>query len=105
MDAHEFDWGSGEVQYWTLDVIDVDKPLSLQLEDLQEDLAQIAYGAGIVLDLGWYPAGSINGAFGLVVVRNSDWTTPLLHERFNSLPLLRDKLAQAVRFAERAAAR
>jgi hypothetical protein len=103
MDAREIDWRSGEVRYWALDEIDVDAPLSRQLEHLQEDLAQAAFGAHIVIDLGWYPAGSINGAFGLVVVRNGDWTNPLLHERFTSLRALRDRLEGAVRFAERAA--
>jgi hypothetical protein len=38
-------------------------PLAEQVSDLKEDLAQVEYPAGVLLDVGWYPELSLDGTF------------------------------------------
>jgi hypothetical protein len=45
---------------------------------LREDLIQIEFGNGVVLDVGWYPEFSSDGAFGLVVIDVGDERRMLL---------------------------
>src|SRR5262245_20214638 len=52
MNPSTFDWKSGTVDFWDLNEIDEAKPLGDQIDHLKEDLAQIRFPGGIVLDLG-----------------------------------------------------
>ncbi len=63
-----FDWKTGTIVSWGLDDVDETRPLSGQSGHLKEDLAQIRFPDGIVLDLGWYPSFDPDGAFAVTIV-------------------------------------
>ena len=79
----EVDWLSGEVEFWDLDGVDVASDVAQQR--LKEDLAQVAYPNGIVLDIGWYCDGREEeegtGAFGVIVAMGGEWQKPLFDAR------------------------
>jgi hypothetical protein len=55
-------------------------------QDLQEDLLQVEYPNGLVLDVGWYQSAArsetisgrgAGGAFRVLAVRSNDWKDPI----------------------------
>ncbi len=67
---------------WTvhgdLPEFDAERVDEQQLEQLDEDLLQLANAADdLVLDVGWYPAASRTGRFVCRAVQSSDWNAPL----------------------------
>ncbi len=86
--ASDFDWRSGRVVFWDLDAT-----------ARKEDLAQIEFPYDVTLDVGWY-----GDAFVIVVVYASDWESPALRRRVESLATLPDELRAAIRFADELAA-
>jgi hypothetical protein len=103
MNRTQIDWRSGNVTFWALDFLDVDKPLLEQLDDLKEDLAQAQYG-GLVLDIGWFPSFSEEGTFVVRVVQQSDWDAPLFLEEPATLSDMLASVGRAVQVAETASA-
>lgn len=99
MQPVDFDLGPGRVVYWDLGGIGADLPLSAQVELLKEDLAQIVYEGGIVVDVGWYPDGAWEGTFRVSVVRDGDWDQPLFVEDAATIGLLRAAVARAAAVA------
>lgn len=93
------DWHSGEVLFWDLDFLDPLKPLMDQLDDLKEDLAQVRYRGGVIVDVGWFPELSCDGGFVVSVVRESDWDQPLFREDHRSVDGLVACLREAVHLA------
>lgn len=66
-----------KVVSWGLESADPLAPPSLQRDELREDLVQVELPNGDVLDVGWYPEGSLTGGFQVVVVRGADWEAPV----------------------------
>jgi predicted amidohydrolase YtcJ len=99
--SKELNWASGEVSFWDLDFLDPAKPLSEQLEDLKEDLAQVQYQGERLLDIGWFPEFALDGAFVVRVVDSSDWDSPLFLERSTSVTEMVSSIPRAVAAAEK----
>ena len=99
----EIDWNSGRVVFWDMSFLDPRRPLGDQAADLKEDLAQIQYPEGILLDIGWYPSFSSEGHFIVTVVRDSDWDEPLFAEKQGTLHELMQSLQRAIIVAAEAA--
>lgn len=57
-------------------VIDPSIPLADQTKNLTEDLLQVAYPNGVILDVGWYPELCPDGQFWVSVILDDDWTKP-----------------------------
>lgn len=57
--------------------IDLTCPLEDQTYELQEDLLQVKYGNGYVLDLGWHPELDPKGYFVIHLIKNSNWDEPV----------------------------
>ena len=71
------DLRGGTLEYWGF-VVDPDTPLAEQTENLTEDLIQIGYrDSQLLLDVGWYPEMSPDGAFKVYLVTDHDWESPL----------------------------
>lgn len=102
MKRSDFDWRSGDVVHWDLDPIDSMTSVRLRPWNFHEDLAQVAYSNGRIIDIGWYPSGSVEGAFVIQLILGSDWVNPLATLRCATLTELR---AAIPRFVERAEAR
>jgi hypothetical protein len=99
MQPSDIDWKSGRVTYWTLEV-DGTRPLTAQLDQLTEDLVQVSYPGGIVLDVGWYPDCAAQGEFAVYVVHRDDWQQPFFHERARTIAALVELVRAAVLVAE-----
>ncbi|WP_240907365.1 hypothetical protein [Paludisphaera rhizosphaerae] len=96
MDQEMFDWKSGRIVFWDLDGINEVAPLSEQVDDLKEDLAQIAFPGGTILDLGWYPSFDPQGEFKVTVVQNGDWERPVLQVGAKDLRSLKRQILLAI---------
>lgn len=99
MHRDDFSLGPGRVLFWDLRHVDRDRPLSSQRDHLKEDLAQVEYPSGRLLDVGWYPEFSETGAFSVKVIANGDWTQPLFERRCADVDSLVAAVAEAARSA------
>jgi hypothetical protein len=103
MKIEDFDWRAGRVEYWTLDRIGGDDaPADHRRWDLKEDLALVRFPGEVCLDIGWYPQGSPDGRFVMLVVRDEDWCTPLMRSEHATAKDLATALPDAIAFADRA---
>ena len=76
MRLDEFYFYPGRITYNEFHIdfsIDYDK----QLNHLNEDLFQVCFPQGYLLDLGWYPEHQENGCFIIQVIFRSAWDTPI----------------------------
>jgi len=94
------DWKSGHVDSWSMESIDLDRPLLEQVSELSEDLAQISYPGGLVIDVGWYPEFSDQGTFVVSVVGEEGWDAPVFSEKCSSATALLTALRNAVDFVQ-----
>lgn len=99
MISDNFDWKTGTVVFWDLDAIDESRPPADQAEHLKEDLAQIEYPAGIILDVGWYPEFAATGNFVVCVVQQGDWERPLFQKHAFTIEDLKARIGEGIRIA------
>jgi hypothetical protein len=99
MISGNFDWKTGTVVFWDLDTIDESRPLSEQIEDLKEDLAQIEYPADIIMDVGWYPEFAATGNFVVCVVQHGEWERPVFRKDAFTIEELKARIVEAIRTA------
>ena len=66
----------GRIVYNEFD-INFDEDFSNQENCLLEDLLQISYADGYLLDLGWYPEFDANGNFKMQVIKDGNWDSPI----------------------------
>ncbi|MDE5778972.1 MAG: hypothetical protein K2I10_10785 [Lachnospiraceae bacterium] len=76
----KIDLQSGKITYNEFN-IDFCVPYSEQVEELLEDLIQIEYENGYLIDLGWYPEYNPQGKFIVQVIKNYDWEKPIYMEQ------------------------
>lgn len=63
--------------YDELSSLDFSKTIIEQVTKLDEDLFQITFNNGNILDIGWAPAFEEKGKFIIQVISNEDWETPI----------------------------
>lgn len=100
MKQSNLDWKSGTVVHWDMESIDLNTPLGDQLTELKEDLAQISFPGGLLIDVGWYPEFSKEGFFLVTVIKGEDWEEPLMKETCSSATALLSALSKAISIAE-----
>jgi hypothetical protein len=49
-----------------------------QLQNLKEDMLQVEYPSGFLLDVGWYPSFDTEGCFQVKIIKDFDWDFPIL---------------------------
>lgn len=99
MESQDFHWKGGNVSHWDLGLINDVEPLSVEGGVLKEDLAQIEYPNGNILDIGWYPEFSVSGAFVISVVQNGDWEGPIFQAKCNAMAELAQTIREAIEIA------
>ena len=52
-------------------------PLNEQRDELKEDMLQVEYPGGYLLDVGWRPSFNLNGNFYICLIKDFDWDTPI----------------------------
>ncbi len=62
--------------YDELSNLDFHKNLLEEINQLDEDLFQIVFNDGVIIDIGWYPSFDINGEFIIQVISAGDWENP-----------------------------
>jgi hypothetical protein len=91
---------SGNVEHWALDAVNAEKPLAEQLRELKEDLAQISFPRGLVVDVGWYPEFARTGSFQVSLIQSGDWDHSLRQFHAFTVSELIRHVNQAIHFAE-----
>lgn len=59
-----------------LSAIDFPQGLESQIMVLDEDLLQLSFESGVIVDIGWYPAFEMNGEFIIYRIVNNCWDKP-----------------------------
>jgi hypothetical protein len=76
MKRSDFDLQTGvEMVCWELAALD--DPVDPKRDFLREDLVQVVFHSGTIVDVGWYPSFSGDGAFKVVLVLGQNWEAPL----------------------------
>jgi hypothetical protein len=52
--------------------------VSEQVDLLKEDMLQVEFAGGFLLDVGWYPEFDAAGGFRINVIRYYDWNRPVV---------------------------
>ena len=81
--------------------IDFGKPFSEQIEALTEDLVQIEYENGYLIDLGWYPEYDSYGELIVQVIKHYDWESPIYKEQSRDEKQLKKILLEAIEVVKR----
>ncbi|ULL16191.1 hypothetical protein DVH26_18110 [Paenibacillus sp. H1-7] len=96
------DFKSGKV---VLNDLDFDPNLSYeeQIWSFKEDILQVRYHNGFILDVGWYPEFNLEiGSFNIVVVQMDDWLNPIFERRTQDLHKLYSCIIEAIDVAKAA---
>lgn len=70
--------------------------LSEQLDELKEDMLQIYFPNGYVLDVGWRPSFEINGQFKLLLIKDYNWECPVYADSLSSVSELKKSIEIAL---------
>lgn len=65
-------------------IIDENKEIFEQLDNLKEDLFQAQY-KDETLDIGWYPSFSKNGRFIISIIKDLDWENPIFKKEVREI--------------------
>ncbi|MCU1791226.1 hypothetical protein CUU54_20560 [Pectobacterium polaris] len=73
------------------------EPLGIYIDDLKEDMLQVEFPRGYLLDIGWRPSFELNGKFYAVLIKDHDWEKPIYSESARDLNGLKNKINNALR--------
>ena len=62
--------------YDEISTLDFHKKVSEEVNRLDEDLFQLVFSDGVIVDIGWYPSFDTNGEFIIQVISAGDWENP-----------------------------
>ena len=62
---------------------------------LREDMLQVEYPDGIILDVGWY--GKKKG-FIIYVIKNNDWENPVIESRVSDIGRLKKEIEATIEY-------
>lgn len=77
--------------------IDEKQPLENFLEDLKEDMLQVEFPGGFLLDIGWRPSFNIQGSFFVFLIKDYNWGAPIFSDSASNIEVLKLKVSEAVR--------
>lgn len=67
------------------------------LEDLKEDMLQVEFPGGFLLDIGWRPSFNIRGSFFVSLIKDYDWGAPIFSDSASNIEVLKLKVSEAIR--------
>lgn len=70
--------------------------LSEQLEELKEDMLQVSFPSGYILDIGWRPSFEINGSFKLLLIKDYIWNNPIYSDSPSNISELKKSIEIAI---------
>ncbi|MGY3778172.1 hypothetical protein [Isobaculum melis] len=71
----------GTMMFDDLHHLSSDKTVQEQVSYLKEDLLQAHFIHNYILDIGWYPSFSGNGAFQILLIKAGNWDMPIFHKK------------------------
>lgn len=89
------DFKSGRITYNEFH-FDFNLPFSEQEDSLMEDLLQVEYENGYLIDLGWYPEYDENGKFILQLIKNDNWKKPIYKKQSRDWEQIKKSLLKAI---------
>jgi hypothetical protein len=84
----------GNITYDELSLLE-DSAIEDQVHNLKEDMLQVEYPDGFLLDVGWFPSFDAKGHFQIKVVKDYDWDSPTLTLTTQSIDTLGKLLLRA----------
>ena len=88
----------GVVRLNDLNEIEESTGLVGNIEALKEDLLQVVYFGQIILDVGFYPEFDLLGEFVVLVIKDEDWSAPVLTIKSRNLSHLEPIIMLAEEF-------
>lgn len=70
--------------------------LGEQLHELREDMLQVEFPDGYILDVGWRPSFDVNGKFYIYLIKGFDWELPVYSESAKDIDSLELKVNRAI---------
>lgn len=70
--------------------------LSEQLDELKEDMLQVSFPSGYILDIGWRPSFEINGSFKLLLIKDYVWDNPIYSDSPSNIFELKKSIEIAI---------
>lgn len=95
----DIDFRSGQIVYNTFE-IDFDKEYSEQIDCLTENLLQVKFSDGYLLDIGWYPECDIEGGFLIQLIKDENWEAPIDQSRCRTQQDFIQNLNRIIQMAE-----
>ncbi|MFG1173928.1 hypothetical protein AAFN90_10085 [Erwiniaceae bacterium CAU 1747] len=76
--------------------IEEERSLENYIDDLKEDMFQVEFPKGYVLDIGWRPSFEIKGKFYVVLIKDFNWSEPIYSATAKSVIELKGKINKAL---------
>jgi hypothetical protein len=94
----DFDLRTGVAEvHWGLEA--TQDPLDAERDSLREDLIQVSFDHGTIVDVGWLPDFSPGGSFVIQIVQDRDWESPIHKSTCRTLGDLRRLFAAFLELA------
>ncbi|MBY0014089.1 MULTISPECIES: hypothetical protein [Paenibacillus] len=87
-----FDFEFGRITYNTYKLSPTDQT---DLEWISEDMFQVEYPNGYVLDVGWY-GGFDEGIFIIFIIKDCQWSEPLLRREYKDVNKLYEGMKECI---------
>ncbi|WP_225908810.1 hypothetical protein [Pseudomonas lactucae] len=88
------DFIQGNITYDELSLLE-DSAIEDQVQNLKEDMLQVEYPDGFLLDVGWFPSFDAKGHFQIKIIKDYDWNSPTLTLIAHSIDTLGELLLRA----------
>ncbi|EFU2869856.1 Uncharacterised protein [Salmonella enterica subsp. enterica serovar Sanjuan] len=91
----DFSTKKGEIVFNELS-LEKNIPLDKQQDFLKEDMLQVEFPCGYILDVGWRPSFDINGRFYIYLIKDFDWEEPVYSGNAGDIDSLLFEINQAI---------
>lgn len=96
----EINFGEGVNKKYIDFTINKDITLEEQIDLLKEDMLQVIYDNGYLIDVGWYSEFDEEGNFRVSVIKDYQWDNPILQRSCRYLNLLDEYLHECINLIE-----
>lgn len=70
--------------------------LDKQIDSLKEDMLQVEFPNGYILDVGWRPSFDISGTFYIYLIKDFDWENPIYNSSTRDIYSLEAEIMNAL---------
>ncbi len=99
LDAKPIDFKKGTIIYLDF-TIDASLAVEQQRWSHKEDLMQISFDNGYLIDLGWHPEFNPKGSFKVAIIKDYAWDLPVWKHTCKDVKTLPQVLQEAINFCD-----